>query len=421
MTKMITVSILGTGHRGADAYGRIMSAMPDKFKIVALCDFDHEKLNKYKNLFGVSGENVFDNDDKFFEKKRSDLLIISTWDDSHVALAKRAIPLGYKILLEKPISDKLGELIELIELAKKYNSFVMVCHVLRYTWANRTIMEVLRSGRLGKLIHIDHTEQIAYWHFAHSYTRGNWRNTAFSAPMIMAKSCHDLDLLQQYADSKCESLSSVGDLTWFKRENAPEGSAERCVDCKYIESCAYSAKYRYLDLWKADNKPQCWPYNVLSIEALTEEVLEKAIKKGQYGRCVYRCDNNLADHQSVQMQFKNGITATFNVTAFTKNMGRITIFRFSEGELLYEEEKGTIVEKPFRGANVVHSIADLHDVMGHGGGDDGIVNALYAALAGEKAEADTSLENSIESHIMAIAVEDSRLAGGRLVEMKAYR
>ena len=369
----------------------------------------------------MSDENVYDNDDAFFEKKRSDLLVIATGDDSHVAMAKRAIPLGYKILLEKPISDKLDELIELRELAKKYNSFVMVCHVLRYTWANRTIMEVLRSGRLGKLIHIDHTEQIAYWHFAHSYTRGNWRNTAFSAPMIMAKSCHDLDLLQQYAGSKCESLSSVGDLTWFKRENAPEGCADRCVNCKYIESCAYSAKYRYLDLWKAENKLQCWPYDVLSIETLTEEVLEKAIKEGPYGRCVYRCDNNVADHQSVQMQFANGITATFNATAFTKGGGRITVFRFSAGELLYEEEKGAIIEKPFRGENVVHNMSDLKDVMGHGGGDDGIVNALYAALSGEKSEADTSLETSIESHIMAIAAEDSRLNGGKLVLLKDYR
>ncbi len=418
--KMITVSILGVGSRGV-AYGTIMNSMPNKFDIVALCDHNKEKTERHKEIFGVSGDMVFDDEKTFFEKKRSDLLIIATWDDSHVALAKRAIPLGYKILLEKPISDKRDELTELREFAKKHNTFIMVCHVLRYTWANRTIMKVLRSGRLGKLIHIDHTEQIAYWHFAHSYTRGNWRNTAFSAPMIMAKSCHDLDLLQQYAGAKCESLSSVGDLTWFKHANAPEGCAERCVDCKYCESCAYSARNRYLDWWKLAGKPQCWPYDVLSVEPLTEEVLEKAIREGQYGRCVYRCDNNVADHQSVQMQFENGITATFNVTAFTKEPGRITIFRFSEGELLYEEEKGTIIEKPFRGENVVHRMSDLKDTMGHGGGDDGIVNALYAALTGEKTEADTSLENSIESHIMAIAAEDSRLAGGKFVEMKVYR
>lgn len=421
MKKLITVSILGTGHRGAEAYGKEMAKMSDKYKIVSLCDLNREKLDKYKKVFNVSDENVFDNDDDFFAKRRSDLLVIATGDDSHVEMAKYAIPLGYQILLEKPISDKLDELLELRELAKKYHSFVMVCHVLRYTWANRTIMDILRSGRLGKLIHIDHTEQIAYWHFAHSYTRGNWRNSAFSAPMIMAKSCHDLDLLQQYAGSKCESLSSVGDLSWFKRENMPQGAAERCVDCKYCESCPYSAKYRYLDLWKKDNRPQCWPYDVLSIEALSEEVLKKAIQEGPYGRCVYQCDNDVADHQSVQMKFENGVTATFNATAFTKNGGRITVFRFSAGELLYYEEKGIITEKPFRGENVEHRITDLHDVMGHGGGDDGIVNALYSALAGEKGEADTSLEKSIESHLMAIAAEDSRLAGGKLVSLVDYR
>lgn len=421
MKKIITVSILGAGSRGAEAYGKIMAGMPDHFQIVSLCDSNREKLDKYQKFFGVSDENVFDNVDEFFEKKRSDLLIIATLDDSHVEMAKRAIPLGYKILLEKPISDKLGELIELRELAKKYNSFVMVCHVLRYTWSNRVIMEVLRSGRLGKLIHIDHTEQIAYWHFAHSYTRGNWRNTSFSAPMIMAKSCHDLDLLQQYAGSKCENLSSVGDLTWFKKENMPEGAAERCLDCKYCESCAYSAKYRYLDLWKSANKPQCWPYDVLSVEPLTEEVLKKAIREGQYGRCIYHCDNNVADHQSVQMRFENGVTATFNVTAFTKNMGRITRLRFSAGELLYEEERGTITEKPFRGEDIVHRITDLKDVMGHGGGDNGIIDTLYAALTGEQSEADTSLDKSIESHLMAIAAEDSRLASGKLMLLKDYR
>ena len=421
MKNVISVSIIGVGQRGAESYGKLMAGMSDKFKIVSLCDLNLERLAKYQKQFDVDEENVFYDVDNFFEKRRSEVLIIATWDDSHVALAKRAIPLGYKILLEKPISDKLDELIELRELAKKYNSFVMVCHVLRYTWSNRTIMEVLQSGRLGKLIHIDHTEQIAYWHFAHSYTRGNWRNTAFSAPMIMAKSCHDLDLLQQYAGTQCDSLSSIGDLSWFKSENAPEGSADRCVNCKYCESCAYSAKFRYLDLWKSANKPQCWPYDVLSIEPLSEDVLKKAIEDGQYGRCVYRCDNNVVDHQSVQMRFKNDITATLNVTAFTKNMGRISVFRFSEGEMLYEEEKGTVIEKPFRGEDVVHSISDLKDAMGHGGGDSGIVNALYNVLSGEKIEADTSLENSIESHIMAIAAEDSRLSGGKLVKMESYR
>ncbi len=393
--------------------------MPEKYKIVALCDYDIKKSEKYKKLFGIRDENVFDNDDEFFEKKRSDVLVIATWDNDHVAIAKRAIPLGYKILLEKTISDKLGELIGLRELAKKYNSFVMVCHVLRYTWANRTIMEVLCSGRLGKLVHIDHIEQIVFWHFAHSYVRGNWRNTDIAAPMIMAKSCHDLDLLQQYAGAKCESLSSVGDLTWFKQENAPSGSAELCVDCKYQDTCVYSAKLKYLKCWKDEGKPQCWPYNVLSDENLTEDVLMKSLREGDYGKCVFRCNNNVADHQSVMMTFENGVTATFNVTAFTKNPGRITVFHCSEGELLYEEENGIVTEKPYMGENTVHRM-DIKDVMGHGGGDVGIVDALYNVLVKDM-DVDTSLENSVESHIMAIAAEDSRRQNGQLVFLKHYR
>lgn len=422
MSDILTVSIIGVGARGGEAYGKIMLGMPQKFRIVALCDRDEGKLNKYKKLFDIPDENAFSNDDEFFKEKRSDILLIATGDTEHVSVAKRAIPMGYKILLEKPISDQLDELVELRGLAENHHAFVMVCHVLRYTWANRTIMEVIRSGRLGRLIHIDHTEQICFWHFAHSYVRGNWRNTKVAAPMIMAKSCHDLDLLQQYAGSKCDSLSSVGELTWFKAENAPHGAAERCLDCQYQDTCPYSAKLKYL-VWRKRETPDWargWPYSVLTVDEPTDENLEAALKSGPYGRCVFRCDNNVVDHQTVTAMFENDVTATFNVTAFTKNMGRITKLHFSEGELIYEEEKGMVIEKPFAGEDVVHQ-NDINDNLGHGGGDYGILNTLYNVLTKDEAEADTSLENSIESHLMAIAAEDSRVNGGKVVFLKNYR
>ena len=417
MDKKISVSIIGCGSRGFTVYGRLMHRMPDKFEILNICDQNADKLKNCGDEFGIAKENRFLSEEEFFGKKRSDLLVIATLDTDHIRMAEKAILLGYKILLEKPISDNAEELNELSRLAKEHSSFVMVCHVLRYTWANSTIMKVLKSGRLGKLIEINHTEQVGFWHFAHSYVRGNWRNTDVSAPMIMAKSCHDLDLLQEYAGSPCKKLSSIGDLTWFKPQNAPEGAAERCINCKYADSCAYSAKLKYITWWKEAGCPQCWPYNVLSAKPLTEEIVTDALKNGPYGRCVFACDNNVADNQLVQMEFENGVRATFNVIAFTKYLGRKTTFYLSGGVLAYDEGANTITEMPFVGSDVVHEY-NASDEFGHGGGDVGLVNALYSALTDENAPVDTLLDNSIESHLMAIAAEQSRLAGGKTVEMK---
>lgn len=417
MYKKISVSIIGCGSRGLTVYGRLMHGMPDKFEILSICDQNADKLKNCGDEFGIDIENRFLSEKEFFVKKRSDLLVIATLDNDHIRMAKKAILLGYKILLEKPISDNAAELKELSRLAKGHNAFVMVCHVLRYTWANRTIMEVLKSGRLGKLIEINHTEQVGFWHFAHSYVRGNWRNTDVSAPMIMAKSCHDLDLLQEYAGSPCKKLSSIGDLSWFRPQNAPEGAAERCIHCKYADSCAYSAKLKYITWWKEAGCPQCWPYNVLSAKPLTEEIVTDALKNGPYGRCVFACDNNVADNQLVQMEFENGVRATFNVTAFTKYLGRKTTFYLSGGVLDYDERANTITEMPFVAGDVVHEY-NASDEFGHGGGDVGLVNALYSALTDENTPVDTSLDNSIESHLMAIAAEQSRLAGGETVEIR---
>ena len=421
MNKVISVSILGCGSRGATVYGCLMNSMPDKFKIVSLCDYDVNKLKTYKKEFNVKDSNCFIDEKEFFKEKRSDLLVIATLDTDHVYLAKKACKLGYQILLEKPISDNKEELIDLLKTAEKHNNFVMVCHVLRYTWANTTLMKLLKDESMGKLIQIDHTEQVSFWHFAHSYTRGNWRNTNVSAPMIMAKSCHDLDLLREYADSDCEWLTSYGDLTYLKKENAPIGSTDRCLDCKYKDSCPYSATYKYLTIWKKDGCPQCWPYNVLNnLEPLTEEIIINKLRNGPYGRCAFKCDNNVADNQCVMMHFANGVNATFRVTAFTQGTGRITIFYCSKGQIVYNESQGTIVEMPFVGENIVH-IYEQKDEFGHGGGDYGLIKALYEALAEGNKDVNTSLEKSIESHLMAIAAEDSRLNSGTTVYLKNYK
>lgn len=423
--KIVAVSIIGVGARGGEAYGRYIHKCSDKFRIVSLCDTNEERLEKYGEVFAVPQEARFTDDDAFFAEKRSDVLLVCTLDKMHVAMAKRGLALGYDILLEKPISDDPQELRELVQCAKKSGRTVMVCHVLRYTAAINKVKEILDSGAIGKIVSVDHTENVVFWHEAHSYVRGNWRRSEDTTPMIMAKCCHDLDLLQYFIGSKCRSVSSMGSLFYFRKENKPQGAADRCTECRYIRTCPYSAERVYVDMWEHDfGAPEnAWPMNVITDELpLTEQNLRKAIETGPYGRCVFACDNDVVDNQTTIMQFENGVTATLKMEAFVKNGGRDIRFFGSDGELFLREGDNEIVLKKYYGEDTTWKITDLtDDLEGHGGGDHRMLDKLYEILAEGNCCVDTSIENSVESHYIAIAAEASRLAGGALVEVAPYR
>lgn len=422
--KIVTVSIIGLGGRGGEAYGRYLIKQKDKFKITHICDINPVRLHKYGEAFDVPQENRFDDEDKFFEKKLSDVLFITTQDRMHVRMAKKALNLGYDIVLEKPISDDVEELRELSRLAHEKQRKIMVCHVLRYTVTMRKLKEILNSGAIGKLVSIDHIENVVYWHEAHSYVRGNWRNRALATPMIMAKCCHDLDLLQDFVGSKCKSVASMGSLAYFKPEFKPEGSADRCVNCKYVDTCTYSAKKIYIEMWHNVGEPiNTFPFNLITdAYPTTEEALREAITVSPYGRCVFACDNDVVDNQTVIMQFENGITATLKMEAFVKNGGRDIRFFGTEGELELREGEGTITLKKYHEADTVWKINELtDDLEGHGGGDHRMIDELYEIMMGNEPKVATSIDESIESHYMALAAEESRLKGGQLIELVTYR
>ena len=422
--KIVTVSIIGLGGRGGEAYGRYLIKQKDKFKITDICDINPVRLHKYGEAFSIDMDHRFDTEEEFFEKKRSDVLFITTLDHLHVRMAKKALELGYDIVLEKPISDDVNELRELSKLAAEKQSKIMVCHVLRYTVTMRKLKEIINSGAIGRLVSIDHTENVVYWHEAHSYVRGNWRNRKVAAPMIMAKCCHDLDLIQDFVGSQCRAVSSMGSLAYFKPEFKPEGSADRCTQCKYLETCTYSAKRIYPGMWHNVGEPEnIFPFNLITdAYPTTEKALMEAIETGPYGRCVFSCDNDVVDNQTVIMQFENGITATLKMEAFVRDGGRDIRFFGTEGDLELNEGKGTITLRPFNGPEVVWKITDLtDDLEGHGGGDHRMIDELYDIMMGKNPKVATSLDESIESHYMALAAEESRLAGGQLVEIVKYR
>ena len=419
MSKILTVSIIGVGSRGAETYGRYFIERPDLFKITSLCEIKPDRLAKYQKEFNVDESQCFIDEKDFFKEKRADCVVISTLDPDHVRHALMAINVGYDILLEKPITCDEKELLELERVANEKGTKILVCHVLRYTAAMEKLKELLNDKAIGTLISIDHLENVAYWHQAHSFVRGNWRIKEETAPMILAKCCHDLDLLQWFASSECESVTSFGDLYYFNEKHAPKEASKRCMDCPLVKTCPYSAYRIYIEKWKQDGSPaNCWPYNVLSDESLTEEVLLKAIQEGPYGRCVFYCDNNVVDSQSVNILFKNGVTANLKMTGFNKYSGRYIHFFGTEGEIILNEHAGTITLYRFGQEDQVWRIVDLcNDLRGHGGGDIRMMNYLHNMLTNNLDMKETTLKGSVQSHLIAFAAEKSRLENGKLIKI----
>ncbi|MBQ9713929.1 MAG: Gfo/Idh/MocA family oxidoreductase [Clostridia bacterium] len=413
--KIYTVAILGLGGRGADAYGWLLYEAKDRFKIASICDLKPERVEMFRKHFDVPQENCFTDEESFFQEKRADLLLIATPDNEHVRHALKGFALGYDLMVEKPLTENEEECRLLLDAQKKSGAKALVCHVLRYAPAFMKVSELLKSGTIGRLVLINALERVGASHYTHSFVRGNWRNRKIAAPMILAKCCHDLDLLQFYANSACKNISSVGDLTYFTKENAPEGATPRCLDCPHKDTCPFSAKKQYLDNWEVEKPEDCWPYNIVANAPVTREKLEAAMRAGDYGRCVYLSDNDVVDHQVTEMVFENGVKALLTMTAFTATGGRRYHFHGTLGELILDEHEGSIRLHLYGKEATVTPISDLMEKgYGHGGGDAGLINALYNILSGACA-AETSFTASIESHLMGIRAEESRLQNGKML------
>ena len=300
-----------------------------------------------------------------------------------------------------------------------------MCHVLRYTPFYAALEAMVRRGEIGRLETIDAVEHVGYWHHAHSFVRGNWRRSGETSPMILQKSCHDMDILRWLAGDRCLKIQSFGSLDHFRPENAPEGAAERCLDgCLCRERCLYDAERIYLD------GPHCglrqgkdgWPNTVVAGGPPTEEKLYAALRTGPYGRCVYRCDNDVVDRQTVNMTFANGVCATFTMTAFTETCRRSIKLTGTEGEIEGDMEKNTLLLRRFGEEERVISLdGSKSEFAGHGGGDAGLIEQFCRLIETGGTESLTGIDASVESHVMALAAEASRLRGGETVTLADFR
>lgn len=407
--------LIGAGQRGTiyATYARERG-----HEITAVAERDPVRRRIVGDALGVPEDRRFAEGAELLALPRlGEAAIIATMDRDHYAEAIPAMEKGYHLLLEKPISPDPGETLAIERAADRTGRHVTVCHVLRYSPFFREVKKAIDSGKIGRVITIQHNENIGNFHIAHSFVRGNWRRSDLASPLIMQKSCHDMDLLVWLAGSGCESLASFGDRTYFREENAPAGSAARCCECPLKDSCRFSAYRCYLPV--AGN----WPATVLT-EDQSEAGLRKAIAEGPYGRCVYRCDNDVCDHQVTILRFRNGVTATFNLSGFTNQMTRTLKIMGEDGEIRASEAENEITVTRFGSYGAARCESEvIHPEIpqsGHSGGDSGIVDSFLAVLTGSGEASATDIHESVESHMMACAAEESRLTG-RVIRIESYR
>lgn len=403
------IGVIGAGHRGRNAYARLLRNYED-VEIVSFVDTDLERLKSSQDEFGINNEYIFDNSDDFFEKmdedKFVDTLIIATPDRDHYDICMKALDYNLDILLEKPISPIPDEVAKIAKKAKEAGRVFMICHVLRYSPFFVKIKEILESGAIGKVMSINHNENIGYFHFAHSFVRGNWRNEELSSPLILQKSCHDMDILLYLTEANPLTISSFGKLSYFKEENQPTGAADRCLDCKYQDTCIFSVKDFYTGY------PGAGWRNVVDV-SMTDSGLEKALREGPYGRCVYKCDNNVCDHQAIAIEFDNDIEAVFNLTAFSNNVHRNIKIQGTEGELIADDHTQKITVQRFKEYRTT-TYDVITNASGHGGADYGIIDAFVKAIRGDSDKVKTGADESVMSHMMCFASEVSRKEGKKI-------
>lgn len=413
--KPITAIVLGAGMRGADAYAPFALSYPDQLNIVGVAEPDAVRRHRFATAHDIAPANSFTTWQAVFDRpKFADVIINTTQDQMHFASTVAALEAGYDVLLEKPITNTLAETVQLVQLAEKNGRLLQICHVLRYTNFFTKVHEIVASGRLGEIITVEHRENVRYTHMAHSFVRGNWGNAAQSSPMILAKCCHDLDILFWNMGQPVTRLQSFGSLIHFRPENAPANATDRCTDpCPAAPDCPFDARRYYLEPihinWarKITNQP-------------TAEGIQLALENGRYGRCVYQCDNNVVDHQTVNMQFANGASVVLFMHGHSPEESRT---------MRYDGSRATLRGK----FDYVNGYIEIHDHLtdtveklnipagnsGHGGGDEGIIQGFVQAMRGQQPPL-TAARDSLESHLLAFAAEESRL-NGTVIDMEQFR
>ena len=426
--KPVTAIIVGAGHR-AFVYSKLAKTDPDKLKIVGVADPNPVRRQKAMEEFGFGEDMCFESADELAEKgKLADAIINGTMDEQHLVTSVPLLNAGYDMLLEKPFAVNEKEMRELVACAKKNNSKVMICHVLRYTPFYYGIKEIVNSGEIGDIINIQTTEHVSYHHLSTSYVRGKWANSKkCHTSMLLAKCCHDLDIMMwMMSETKPKKISSFGGKFQFKPENAPAGAGTICMkDCPLVDTCVYSTKRLYID------HPDRWAFYVWdALEGIKNPTIEDKINlmksDSPYARCIYKCDNDVVDHQSVMVEFESGATGTHNMVGGSSEPRRDIHIIGTKGEIFgnFEDSKFTVLKiNPSPDAHNEECDVEEHDLKvtgdmvgaygGHGGGDERLAADFVKFIRGEEHSlACTSIFDSVAGHLSVYLADQSRENGG---------
>jgi predicted dehydrogenase len=398
----VRIVVFGAGNR-ARKYLEYASTHPDKMQPVAVVEPLEIRRRKTAEQFGIPAEACFVSIDDFFASPvEADAVIVSTPEDQHFEPTMRAIDFGYHVLLEKPIAQTWEECTAIADNARRKGVIVAVCHVLRFHPYFVKIKEIVDSGELGKIISINSSAEINLDRMTHGYVRGQWNRAERGNPMFIAKCCHDMDfLLWLCGSARCRRVSSFGSLRWFRPENAPAGSAYRCIDCSIEATCPYSAVelYRRRHDWIKN-------FDVQDGETM-DDAIERELRTGVYGRCVFACDNDVADHQVVNLEMDDETTIALTVNAFTLDDHRDIHIKMTHGEI--DGNEATLRVRKFRGQQeVIYDFSDLCKQPFHAGADLAIVEDFMDAIRSGKDTVKTNIHDSIVSHRVCFAVERSR-------------
>ena len=403
--KKLTAILIGAGSRGSGGYAPYAKRYPEELEFVGVAEPDARRRADFIDGHPAAAKLAFESWEALLTKpKLADLAFVCTQDRMHYEPGKAAIEKGYDLFIEKPISPDPKECYELKQLAERHGVSTAVGHVLRYTTFFGKLHSLVRSGAIGRVMSIQHNENVGHEHMSHSFVRGHWRSEKTSSPMILAKSCHDMDIITWLLGEPCQSLSSFGSLSHFRSENAPKGAPKNCLEgCPLQNRCPYYAPRIYLKSgWK----------RYLGIDDLNPEEQWKFLKSSSYGSCVFHSDNDVVDHQVVNMEFPSGATVAFTMSAFTSEITRTIKIMGSEGLIHGAMEKNSIVIERFdEGLRTEFDLSrgQTNVYSGHGDGDINLVRDFVAHCRDKnRVPALTPIGDSMMSHFMAFAAEQAR-------------
>ncbi|MCX4553622.1 Gfo/Idh/MocA family oxidoreductase [Streptomyces sp. NBC_01387] len=414
LDRPLTIAVAGAGGRGA-GYADLLAADPGRVRITAVAEPDPHRRARFAERHGLDADHVHDTwEDLAARPRLADAVIIAVLDHEHLDAALAFIARGYDILLEKPMAVSDDDCVRIADEAERAGVLLGLCHVMRYTRYTRALKAELSAGAIGDLVSVQHLEPIGSYHFAHSFVRGNWRREDETGPLLLTKSCHDIDWLGDLVGAPARRVSSFGSLSHFTAANRPEGAAERCLDCPaHVENtCPFSAARLYRAGLREGAGPKHYFTSTIT-PRMTEEAVTDALATGPYGRCVYSCDNDVNDHQVVSIEYEGGVTVAFTLSAFTPQENRRTTLFGTRGQIVGDGRFIEIYDHTTERRTVIDTSLDAsNNTEGHAGGDRALIDAFVAALAdGDPAALMTGARTGVAGHRLVFAAERARRTG----------